>query len=175
MVPINRWWPQKATRISSTEHGDQLVVLRCRMPTRPLLDLSATGPHTKSSGTQCSVTHWVLTRWCGASYLPPTGPLPQKGSVGESPGNQSMTCSCPSDDGDAGVLPPRRASFWTSMLMKSLCVASSCSMLTGGRGGGGGGGLPCWACPQPHPQPMDLSGISRVASLAALVHTICHK
>jgi hypothetical protein len=37
-------------------HGDLLAVLRCRMPTRPLLELSAVERHTESSGTLCSVT-----------------------------------------------------------------------------------------------------------------------
>jgi hypothetical protein len=62
-------------------HGDLLIVLRCKMPTRPLLDLSAVGRHTESSGTLCSVTDQTLTQWCRANRLSPMGPLPRSSTV----------------------------------------------------------------------------------------------
>jgi hypothetical protein len=95
----------KQRRTHPTTHGDLLAVLQCKMPTRPLLDLSATGQHIKSSGTLCSVTHQNLIRWCGVNHLPQVGPLLQKRPAGESPGSHSRMCSCPGVGGDAGVLP----------------------------------------------------------------------
>jgi hypothetical protein len=61
--------------------------------------------------------------------------------------------------------------FSTNLLMKSFCVDSSCSRLTGGQGDGGGA-LPRGAWPCPHPAKP--SGMSRIGSSEVLVCTICH-
>jgi hypothetical protein len=66
--------------------GDLLAVMRYTMPTRPLLDLSATEHHTESSATLCSVTDQILIRWCGANHL-------------------LQACSCPGAGGAAGIPP----------------------------------------------------------------------
>jgi hypothetical protein len=55
--------------------GNLLALMRDMMPTRPLLDLSGAGWHTKSSGTLCSVTDQTLIQWCKASHLRQVGPL----------------------------------------------------------------------------------------------------
>jgi hypothetical protein len=44
---------------------------------------------------------------------------------------------------------PRRVSFPMSNLIRSICVANSCSWLTGGHGAGGRGALAHEACPRP--------------------------
>jgi hypothetical protein len=79
--------------------GDLLAMLRCNMPTRPLMDLSTTGWHTSSSSTQCSVTNQTLTWWCGANHLP------QRRLVGVLPGSLSRMCSCLGASDAAGILP----------------------------------------------------------------------
>jgi hypothetical protein len=58
--------------------GDLLAVMRYTMPTRPLLDLSATEQHTESSATLCSVTDQILIRWCKASHLHQASPFHRK-------------------------------------------------------------------------------------------------
>jgi hypothetical protein len=54
------------------------------MPTRPMVDLSATVRHTVYVDTLCSVTDQILIRWCEANHLHQVGPLPQK--------DQRMSC-----------------------------------------------------------------------------------
>jgi hypothetical protein len=83
--------------------GDLLAVLRYTMPTRPLLDLSATMWHTEYSDTLCSVTSQILSRWYGANHLHQAGPLPQKRSVDELPESLSRMCSCLSVGGAYGA------------------------------------------------------------------------
>jgi hypothetical protein len=141
-------------------HDDLVARLWCKIPSRALLDLSAAGWHTTSSGTRCNVADQTLIRRCEANHLPPTVPLPQKRLVGEWPWSLSRMCSCPGVGGVAGVTPH---------------VVLGHQLLTGGRGGAGGGGLPCGACPRPRPWPVDPSRMSITASLVALVHAICHK
>jgi hypothetical protein len=75
--------------------GDWLAVLQYMMATRPLLDLSATVWHTRSSDTLCSVIDRHSIQWCRANYLHQAGPLLQKRPVDELPESPSRTCSCP--------------------------------------------------------------------------------
>jgi hypothetical protein len=85
--------------------GDLLAVMRYTMPTRPLLDLSATEQHTESSATLCSVTDQILIRWCGANHLLQACPSPQKSPTDELPESLNRMCSCPGAGGAAGIPP----------------------------------------------------------------------
>jgi hypothetical protein len=63
------------------------------------------------------------------------------------------------------------SSFSTNLLIRSFCVASSCSRLTG-KQSSGGGALPHGAWPRP--RVADPTGMSRIGSLEVLIRTICH-